>query len=134
MKAIVNKDPRSAIDRKWDELFEELCRKARLDPKQRVLVRAYARELLGLKIHEIEGAIEMSYLAALIESEHFGTNSRRGAKRLRRVQSYAVDLINDAYGKGCIDSRGRCVSYDGCGYERLVLRLDRNGIKYDGGF
>ena len=132
MKAIVNKDPRSAIDRKWDEMFERLVRDASLNPKQRAIVRAYARELLSLKIHEIEGAIEMSYLLALIESEHFGTNSRRGAKRLRRVQSYAVDLINDAYGKGCIDSRGRCVSYDGCGYERLVLRLERHGIRYEG--
>ena len=132
MKAIVNKDPRSAIDRKWDEMFEELCRKARLDPKQRALVRAYARELLGLKIHEIEGAIEMSYLISLIESEHFGTNAKYGAVRLRRVQEKATELIEDAYGKTCYDARGRHLSYDGCGYERLVLRLERHGIRYEG--
>lgn len=132
MKAIVNKDPRSAIDRKWDEMFEELCRKARLDPKQRALVKAYARDILSLKIHEIEGAIEMSYLAALIESEHYGTNAKYGATRLRRVQEKATEILDSAYGKGCYDARGRHLSYDGCGYERLVLRLERLGVYYEG--
>lgn len=132
MNAIVNKDPRSAIDRKWDEMFEELCRKARLDPKQRMLVRVYARELLSLKIHEIEGAVEMAYLASLIETEKFGTNAKYGAKRLRRVQTHATALIDDAYGKSCYDGQGRHHSYDGCGYERLVLRLERHGIIYEG--
>lgn len=27
---------------------------------------------------------------------------------------------------------GRHLSYDGCGYERLVLRLDRLGVTYEG--
>ena len=132
MNAIVTKDPRSAIDRKWDEMFERLVRDASLNPKQRALVKAYARELLSLKIHEIEGAVEMSYLAALIESEGFGVDAKRGAVRLRRAQERATALIDEAYGKTCYDARGRHLSYDGCGYERLVLRLDRLGIQYEG--
>ena len=130
MKAIVNKDPRSAIDRRWDEMFEELCRKARLDAKQRYLVKAYEHEILNLKIHETEGAVEMSYMLALIQTERYGTT--QGAKRLNRVQRRAVELINDAYGKGCIDAQGRAISYDGCGFERLQNKLKSCGIQYEG--
>ena len=132
MNVKINKDPRSAIDRKWDEMFERLCREAGLSPKQRVLTRAYVRELLSLKMHEIEGAVEMAYIASLIESEGFGVNAKRGAKRLRRVQERATALIDEAYGKTCYDASGRHLSYDGCGYERLVLRLDRLGVTYEG--
>lgn len=132
MKAIVNKDPRPAIDRKWDEMFERLVRDASLNPKQRAIVRAYVRDLLSLKIHEIEGAVEMSYIYSLVEVEHFGVDSNRGAKRLRRVQARATEVLNDAYGKDCFDGMGRHLSYDGCGYEHLQTKLESIGITYEG--
>jgi hypothetical protein len=86
---------------------------------------------MQMRLNEIEGAIEMGYIIALIESEHFGTDPKRGAKRLYRVQAKASEVINEAYGHACIDSGGFWNSYDGCGFERLQGRLARLGCEYD---
>ncbi len=132
MKVLVKADNRSEIDKRFDSIYNKMVRDAHLSPKQENIVATYLHKIMQMRINEIEGAIEMSYLIALIESEHFGTDTKRGhAKRLHRVQAYATEAINEAYGHSCIDSAGFWNSYDGCGLERLKVRLSRLGVEYD---
>jgi hypothetical protein len=84
-----------------------------------------------MRIHEIESAKDMGWLLALIESEGFGTDVKRGAKRLLRVQQKCVDICNEAYGHECIDANGFWQKYDGCGLEYLQNRLARYEVEYD---
>lgn len=131
MKVRTKADNRSEIDKRFDSIYNKMVRDAHLSPKQENIVATYLHKIMQMRINEIEAAVEMSYLIALIESEHFGTEVKRGAKRLHRVQAYAAESINEAYGHSCIDSAGFWNSYDGCGVERLKLRLERNGVEYD---
>lgn len=130
MKAKVTLDKRNEVDRLWDAKYNKMVRTANLSPRQSAVVSKYLREIIGLRLHEIEAAVEMSYLLALIECEKFGTNVKRGAKRLIRVQQKAVDVRNRAYGHKCIDANG-CIDYDGTGIERMKLMLEGYGIEYD---
>ena len=130
MKVKVKADNRSEIDKRFDSIYNKMVRDAHLSPKQENIVATYLHKIMQMRINEIEAAVEMSYLIALIESEHFGTDKKR-ATRLYRVQAYASEAINEAYGHSCIDSAGFWNSYDGCGLERLKLRLERNGVDYD---
>lgn len=130
MKVLVKADNRSETDKRFDSVYNKMVRDAHLSPKQENIVATYLHKMMQMRINEIEGAIEMSYLIALIESEHFGTDQKRST-RLHRVQAYASEVINEAYGHSCIDSAGFWNSYDGCGLERLVLRLARSGVEYD---
>lgn len=131
MKSIVEKDKRSALDKKYDDMWNKLCRNARLNPVQSNLVSKYLRDIIGLRINEIECAMDMSWMISLIESEHFGTDAKRGAKRLVRAQRYTRDVANEAYGKGSINANGVWDDYDGCGLEHLQLRLAKHGVEYD---
>lgn len=131
MKVKVSADNRSEIDKRFDSIYNKMVRDAHLSPKQENIVATYLHKIMQMRINEIEAAIEMSYLIALIESEHFGTDVKRGAKRLHRVQAGATEAINDAYGHACIDSAGFWCSYDGCGIERLKIKLERLGVEYD---
>ena len=130
MKVKVKADNRSEIDKRFDSIYNKMVRDAHLSPKQENIVATYLHKIMQMRINEVEAATEMSYLIALIESEHYGTDKKR-AKKLPRVQAYAVDVINEAFGHSCIDSAGFWNSYDGCGVERLKVRLERNGIQYD---
>lgn len=130
MKVLVKADNRSDIDKRFDSVYNKMVRDAHLSPKQENIVATYLHKMMQMRINEIEGAIEMSYLITLIESERYGTDPKRST-RLYRVQSYAKDVINEAYGHSCIDSAGFWCSYDGCGLERLVQRLARSGVEYD---
>ena len=130
MKAKVNLDKRNEVDKMWDDLYNKMVRTANLSPRQSIIVSKYLREIIGLRFHEIEAAVEMSYLLALIEGEKFGTDVKRGAKRLIRVQQNAVDIRNDAYEHKCIDANG-CFDYDGSGIERMKLKLEKHKIQYD---
>lgn len=131
MKVKVSADRRSEIDKRFDSIYNKMVRDAHLSPKQENIVATYLHKIMQMRINEIEAAVEMAYLIALVESEHFGTDVKRGAKKLYRVQCYAVEAINEAYGHSCIDSAGFWTSYDGCGVERLKVRLKRNGVSYD---
>lgn len=130
MKVKVKADNRSEIDKRFDTIYNKMVRDAHLTPLQENIVATYLHKITQMRINEIEAAVEMSYLIALIESEHFGTDKKR-ATRLPRVQAYAAEAINEAFGHSCIDSAGFWNSYDGCGVERLKLRLERNGVDYD---
>ena len=129
MKAKVNLDKRNEVDKMWDDMYNKMVRTANLSPKQSMIVSKYLREIIGLRIHEVEAAVEMSYLVALIEGEKYGTDVKRGATRLIRVQAKAVEVRNKAYGYECIDANG-CIVYDGCGLEHLQLRLKNHGVEY----
>ena len=129
MKAKVNLDKRNEVDKMYDDMYNKMVRSANLSAKQSVIVSRYLREIIGLRIHEIEAAVEMAYMIALIECEKFGTDVKRGAKRLVRVQKNAVDIRNKAYGYECIDANGSIV-YDGCGIEHLQTMLARYGVEY----
>lgn len=131
MKAIVNMDKRSEVDKKYDAMYNKMVRDARLNPVQASVVSRYLRELIGLRMNEIQSAVDMSWLLALIESENFGTDVSKGAKRLLRAQAHAADVRNEAYGKGCINANGVYDEYDGCGLEHLKVRLARYGVEYD---
>ena len=131
MKVRVSADNRSEIDKRFDTVYNKMVRDARLTPKQENIVATYLHKIMQMRINEVEAAIEMAYLIALVESEHFGTDVKRGAKRLHRVQAFASGVINEAFGHSCIDSAGFWNSYDGCGVERLKVRLARNGVDYD---
>ena len=131
MNAIFKKDRRSEIDRKFDMMYNGMVAKAKLTPKQSQIVARYLREIMAMRLHEIESARDMGWLLSLIEIEHFGTNVKRGAKRLLRVQQGMADIVNEAYGHECIDANGYWQSYDGCGLEHLQQRLKRHGVEYD---
>lgn len=131
MKVKVSADNRSDIDKRFDSIYNKMVRDAHLSPKQENIVSTYLHKIMNMRINEIEAAVEMAYLIALIESERFGTSANRGAKRLHRVQACATEAINEAYGHSCIDSAGFWNSYDGCGVERLKIRLKRLGVEYD---
>ncbi len=132
MKVKVSADRRSEIDKRFDSVYNKMVRDAHLSPKQEHIVSTYLHKIMQMRINEIEAAVEMAYLIALIESEHFGTDTKRGhAKKLYRTQAYAAEVINEAFGHACIDSAGFWNSYDGCGVERLKIRLQRNGVDYD---
>ena len=131
MKVRVKADNRSEIDKRFDSIYNKMVRDAKLSPKQENIVSTYLHKIMQMRINEIEAAIEMAYLIALVESEHYGTDPKRGAKRLFRVQSAAANAVNEAYGHACIDSAGFWNSYDGCGLERLQGRLSNLGVKYD---
>jgi hypothetical protein len=131
MKAILTKDRRSKIDTKFDDMWNKLCREANLSIKQSMVVARYLRDIMGMRLHEIESVKDMSWLIALIESEHFGTDAKRGATRLLRVQQKCVDVCNEAYGHECVDANGFWNKYDGCGIEHLQQRLAKLGVEYD---
>jgi hypothetical protein len=131
MKARVNLDKRGRIARREDELLNAMKRDAGLNPRQFAIVGHYYRELIGLKIHETEAAVEMSYMISLIEGEKFGTDVSRGAKKLLRVQKNACEAREEAYGKSCVDANGYVNTYDGCGVEHLQIRLARHGVDYE---
>jgi hypothetical protein len=131
MKARVNLDKRGKIAKREDELLNAMKRDAGLNPRQFAIVGHYYRELIGLKIHETEAAVEMSYLIALIEGEKYGTDPGRGAVKIPRVQKNACEARNEAYGKSCVDANGNINVYDGCGLEHLQIRLARHGVDYE---
>lgn len=130
MKAKVIRDRRSDIDREYDDLFNKMVRDAGLSARQRIIVQTYLRNIIRMRIHEIEAAVEMSYLLALIKSEKYGTDPRRSTK-LKRVQKAATEELDDVYDRGCINANGIWDDYDGCGLERLQHRLSNLGIEYD---
>ena len=129
MKANVNLDKRGKVARMYDEMLNAMKRDAKLTPKQFAVVGRYIRKVIGLRIHEVEAAVEMSYLISLIESEKFGTAA--GATRIPRVQAKAVEVRNEAYGHSCIDANGNIDNYDGCGIEHLQIRLEKLGLIYE---
>lgn len=131
MKVKVIKDKRSEIDRKYDEMWNKLIRDANLNSRQRIIVANYLRELMALRIHEVESSVDMGWLIALIECEKFGTDVSKGAKRLMRCHQRCIDARNEAYQKGSINANGVWDKYDGCGLERLKIRLGRYGVDYD---
>lgn len=131
MKALVERDRRCELDKEFDGAWNKMCSSARLSPKQSAIVAQYLRWVIRKRIVEIESAVDMGWLIALIESEKFGTNVNRGAKRLMRVQQYAVDVRNEAFGHDCIDGNGDFNEYDNCGLEHLQIRLNRHGVEYD---
>lgn len=131
MKARVNLDKRGKVAKMEDEMLNAMKRDAGLTPKQFAIVGHYYRELIALKVHETESAMDMSYMISLIEGEKFGTDVSRGAKKLLRVQKNACEARSEAYGKSCVDANGFINDYDGCGLEHLQIRLARHGVDYE---
>lgn len=131
MKALVERDRRCAEDKAFDGAWNKMCKEARLNPKQSAIVAQYLRWVITKRMIEIESAVDMGWLIALIESEHFGTDVKRGAKKLVRVQQYACNVRNEAFGHDCIDGNGDWSEYDNCGLEHLQIRLQRHGVEYD---
>lgn len=131
MKVKVNTDLRSDVDKMFDAKYNKMVATANLNPRQAAIVKAYLRDLLGIRIREVESCVDIAWLIALIESEGYGTDPKRGAKRLLRVQQAAVDIRNEAFGHTSVDANGRVQSYDGCGLEHLQTRLRRYGCEYD---
>ena len=129
MNAKVELDKRNELDKKYDMMWNKLCREANLNPRQKYIVRKYVHDLLGTRMNEVQAATEMAYMLGMIEIENFGT--RKGSTRLLRVQDRAREHINKAYGAKSIDANGD-IGYDGCGYERLVRKLESKGVEYDG--
>lgn len=127
MKAKALLDKRSEADKKYDRLFDKMVRDANLSPKQRMIVINYIAKITGEKVREVENAMDMGFWIGLIELEHFGHNKR--ATKLPRLQAYVRDVVNEAYGKDCIDANGQ-VCYDGCGIEHLKMHLARHGVEF----
>lgn len=131
MNAIVKKDNRCEIDRRFDDMYNKMVREAHLTPQQRNVVGAYLHSVMEMRIHEIRGAVDMSWILSLAEGEGFGTDVSRGAFRLQRAHKRAVDIRDEAFSKGSVDARGFWNSYDGCGYERLQARMRSHGLDYE---
>lgn len=131
MKAIVKLDKRGDIDRAFDDMWNKMCKSAKLNYSQSMIVAQYLRDIMTRRIHEIESAVDMGWLIALIEGEKFGTDVKRGATRLMRAHQNAVNARNEGYGKGCVNANGVWDKYDGCGLEHLKVRLARYGVEYD---
>jgi len=128
MKAKVELDKRSELDKKYDQMFNKMVEKARLTPKQEMVVSAYLRNIIGERIQEVENAMNMGFWIGLIELEHFGCNKR--ATKLPRLQNYVRDVVNEAYGKEGLDANGVWNKYDGCGIEHLKMKLARRGVEF----
>lgn len=129
MNAKVELDKRNELDKKYDIMWNKLCRDANLNPRQKFIVSKYIRDLLGTRMNEVQAATEMAYILAMIETVNFGT--RKGSTRILKVQDRAREHINETYGSKGLDANG-VYGYDGCGYERLVHRLESKGVEYDG--
>lgn len=127
MKAKALLDKRSEADKKYDRLFDKMVRDANLSPKQRMIVTNYIAKITGEKVREVENAMDMGFWIGLIELFNFGHNKR--ATRLPKLQAYVRDVVNEAYGKDCIDANGQ-VCYDGCGIEHLKMHLARHGVEF----
>lgn len=130
MKVKVVKDRRCDIDRLYDDLFNKMVRDAALNARQSVIVKTFLRDIVRRRIQEVEAAVEMGYLLALIEVERCGTS--RKATRLKKIQARAAEHINEAYSRGYINANGFFEDYDGCGYERLKAKLHGYGLEYEG--
>ena len=130
MKARVTLDKRGMIAKREDEMLNAMKRDAGLNPRQFAIVGHYCRQLIALKVHETEAAVEMSYMISLIEGEKYGTDPKRSTKLLR-VQKGACEAREEAYGKSCVDANGSYNAYDGCGLEHLEIRLARHGGDYE---
>ena len=128
MKAKVELDKRNDLDKRYDRLFDKMVRDAHLTPKQKYIVINYIEKVTGEKVREVENAMNMGFWIGLIEVEHFGHNKR--AIKLPRLQNYVRDVVNEAYGKDCIDANGR-ICYDGCGLEHLKNHLARHGVEFE---
>jgi hypothetical protein len=76
MKVLAKADNRSEIDKRYDTIYNKMVRDARLTPLQENIVATYLHKIMQMRIHEIEGVVEMAYLIALIESEHYGTDPK----------------------------------------------------------
>lgn len=131
MKAIVKLDKRGDIDKAFDDRWNKMCRDAKLNRMQSMIVANYLSDIVTRRMHEIESAVDMGWLIALIEGEKFGTDVKRGAKRLMRAHQNAVNARNEGYGNGCVNANGVWDKYDGCGLEHLKVRLARYGVEYD---
>lgn len=131
MKVIVQKDKRSPLDRQYDDMWNKLVRDANLSKIQAKLVALYLRRLMSMRFQEIVHGVDMSYILALIESEHFGTSENRGATRLKRVRDKSVEIREESYSHSCIDANGHYQKYDGCGLEFLQNRLASHGVLYE---
>lgn len=129
MNAKVTLDKRNELDKRYDMMWNKLCRDANLNPRQKFIVQKYVRDLIGTRMNEVQASTEMAYMLSLIETMGFGT--RIGSTRLYKVQNRAREHIHEAYGNKCIDANG-VIGYDGCGYERLVNRLESKGVEYNG--
>ena len=129
MNAKVELDKRNELDKKYDIMWNKLCRDANLNPRQKFIVSKYIRDILGTRMNEVQAATEMAYILAMIETMNFGT--RKGSTRILKVQDRAREHINETYGSKSFDANG-VYGYDGCGYERLVSRLESKGVEYDG--
>lgn len=131
MNAIVNRDNRCEIDRRFDDMYNKMIREAKLTPRQINVVGKYLHAIMKMRIHEIRGAADMSWILSLAEGEGYGTNVRRGAFRLQRAHKRAVEIRDEAFSHGSVDARGFWNSYDGCGYERLQTRMRSHGLEYE---
>jgi hypothetical protein len=131
MKARVELDKRSDFDKRFDDMWNKLCRSAKLTPMQSTAVAKYLRDIMRMRLQELQSAFDMAWLISLIESEGFGTDVKRGAKRLLRVQQKCVDVRNEAFSHGCVDGNGVWGDYDGCGIEHLQNWLARYGVEYE---
>lgn len=127
MKAKVELDKRNATDKREDRMFDKMVRDANLSPKQKYIVTRYFDVTIGEKIREVENAMNMGFWIGLIELHKYGHNKR--ATKLPNLQNYVRDVINEAYGKDCVDANGR-VCYDGCGIEHLKAHLARHGVEF----
>lgn len=131
MNVIIQKDKRSPLDREYDDLWNKLVREANLSSMQRTLVARYLRAIISKRFAEIVDSVDMSYILALIESEHYGVNENRGATKLPRVRQKALEIREDSFSHSCVDANGHYQKYDGCGREYLANRLKQHGITYE---
>ena len=127
MKSKVELDKRNDLDKRYDRLFDKMVRDAHLTPKQKYIVTNYIEKVIGEKVREVENAMDMGFWISIIELFNFGHNKR--ATRLPRLQNYVREVINEAYGKDCVDANGH-VCYDGCGIEHLKTRLAKHGVEF----
>ena len=130
MKAKVNLDRRCKEDKADDRAWDKLCRDAKLNPRQSMLVSQYLHDMISKRIRETESATDMSWMIALVDCEKFGTDAKRGAKRLPRDYKYAAHVRNDAYSHACIDANGVLQDYDMCGLAHLKNQLRNRGVEF----
>ena len=119
MRVKIEKDRRSDVDKAFDKIYNKMVRDARLTPRQENIVAAYLQKIMLMRMHEIESCVEMSWMLSAIENDRCGTDPKKGATRLVKLQNGAAQIREEAYGHGCMDAHGFWNSYDGCGLEHL---------------
>lgn len=128
MKAIVKTDNRPERDKYYDKLWDRFVRDAKLTPMQARIAHEYLMTNTKERLREFIDINFMASILALIENFGWGTTAT--STRIPRFRNAVNDILEEVFDHQSL-SGDVMYKYDGCGFERLRIRLHRHGVEYD---